>query len=211
MSFIAVGAVVGSVAIKQYQQDKVADAQDASLAGSLEHQGAAQGQIDDIINQLLTSRTGSSPAGEKAQLMGDFQHVLAANHATDGVSAPPAASDAYREAAHQAAGAAGDYGRHIADLMSTADAFSRQRSNEADTTRRYLDRVNQIRALARDQSATDQLGYNAIQPDAFLGAASDVLGAFGSHYMPAVNSAGMLPGNGYLGDAYLNPVYRGMV
>lgn len=216
MSYVLVAAgtlaAVGA-ATSYINARNTANRQDSELANSLRTQGALQQQANAKTNELIEKTAASSPQPAQKSLLDQFTAELARKqgNATGGLNQVGKVSDAYTQAANDAAQGVSDFGNTRAGLISAIDAPTLQRTQEGENLSRYATDLNQIKDQSSAQQFLAQMRLRGIQPNPWLTAVSGISngvasglasGAFGGGSGSGVN---LYSGTGSVSGGYNLP------
>jgi hypothetical protein len=175
MTWWAVGVAVVSAGVQMYNQQQTAKKQDNALAANIRNQGKSQATADSKIREMLTDLQGSNSQDEEKQRMDQYLNTLQMGAQANGINQGAGGfSDAYREDAAAAAAGLDKFGVNRAGLLARTDAPGLQRVNEGilfDTA------ANDIRGIGRNANQDaylDNLRLQAIKPNPWLTAASEI-------------------------------------
>jgi hypothetical protein len=201
MSFLITGAalVVGGTAVGLYNQNQAANKQDAALAAGYRQQGQLQGQANQATQKLISQYQNSSAKPYQQQAVGQFLQAVNANagDATQPLNQVGATSDAYKQAAKNAALGISTYGKTNANLMGAMDAPQMQRQALTGDQLAYGSQVGNIEQQSRTAQFLAQLKAQSIQPNPWLTGLSGLMTSFGG----AAASGAALRGLNSVGSA----------
>jgi len=165
-----------------YNTQKTAQRQDNQMAAQLRQQGKRQHDADAKVNELITKTAGSNPDSEKADILGKYMAQMQATggNATQGLGQVGAVSDAYTKSANDAALGIGDYGKHVAGLLSRMDAPGMQRTGEALDAARFESDLNRIKRFSAGDDFLAKLKFDQIRRNPYLDLASGLMGGASS-------------------------------
>jgi hypothetical protein len=175
-------------------QRNVAHRQDNQLAAQLRAQADKQHQADAKTAALIQSQQQSSDKDEKAHSLAGFQQAIAqkSGAATAPLTSLGAVSDAYEKSKSNAALGIADKANNFADNVSSIDAPTQQRQNDALTMGRYGTDVNQIRRFNQGDDFLANMRLRGIKANPLLSLVSGVAGG----------AAGAASAGGYGADDY---------
>ena len=178
-TYLALAAAAAAAGTSYYNAQNTARKQDDAAARSIRNQSAKQQTADQKIADLVRKQQESTPDDERAQQLDSYLATLQHGKQKDGLNAGAGGfSDAYRKDVAAADEALGAYGADRADLLSRIDAPRLQRQNEGIL---FDDTTNSLRGIDRDakqQAFLDQLKYNSVRENPWLGALSSGLSAY---------------------------------
>lgn len=162
----------------------MAKRQDNELAAQLMRSSAKQKQADAKVNEAIAKTGASTGESERGTVLSQYLSQLnrAKGATMGGLTDMPAANDAYRRDAANAALGLEETGKNRAELFSTLDAALLQRQNEAELRR---DTGSDLDVLAGDVAADDyltRLRLRGIRPNPYLSAIGSAASAFGGAY-----------------------------
>ena len=166
-----------------YNTQKTAQRQDDAMAAQLRQQGKRQQDADAKVNELIAKTAASNPDAEKNDILGKYmqQMQVTGGNATNGLAQVGATSDAYKQSANNAALGIGDYGKHVAGLLSRMDAPAMQRNDERLDAARFESDLNRIKRFSAGDDFLAKLKYDQIRRNPYLDLASGLMsGAAGA-------------------------------
>lgn len=202
MSAVATGASV-------YNSNQTAKRQDKQLASQLRSQADKQRQADARTAQLIQQQAASTDADERAGSLAKFTEQIQAHkaQAQRPLQSVGAVSDAYKQAGSDAALGMGQYAGNIASLLSSIDAPTQQRQNDALLAGRYQTDIGQLRRFSDGDDFLHQMRLRGIQRNPWIDAGASALGgaanAYGSGQSATVGE------NAYLGWLANDPRFAG--
>lgn len=121
-----------STAAPMLHEQRTRSKQAEELARGQMAMAERQAQADQRIGDELTGLEQSDPQAEQAESLSGYTEALAQMRARGNASeAPNVGGERFQADADAGAGATGDYGRRIAELVSQIDAPAEQRLGEA--------------------------------------------------------------------------------
>lgn len=178
-TYIALAAAAAAAGTSYYNAQTTARKQDDSAAQSIRNQSAKQQTADAKIMDLIAQNQTSDSVDEEAALTSSYLQTLQQGSQKSGFNQGPGGfSEAYRGDVADAAAATDQYGADRAGLLARIDAPGEQRRNEGvmfDTTRNQLIGIDRD---AQQQAFLDQLKYNKIRENPWLGALSSGLSGY---------------------------------
>jgi hypothetical protein len=179
MTWWAVGVAVVSAGIGMYNADKTAERQDKNLAMQIKNQSKQQQGAESKIREMMDKLGKSDSKDEEKQRMDQYLSTLQMGAQANGINQGAGGfSDAYRQDAAKAAAGLEDFGVNRAGLLARTDAPGLQRVNEGILFDQTAFDVKGIGRNANQQQYLDNLALNAIRPDPWLTAASELGGAY---------------------------------
>lgn len=165
----AVIALVGSYATYSAQQG-AARRQDNALADSLRQQGQLEQQGAQQTNQLIAKTAASNPDAAKSDLLSQFTTELnkTRGNATKSLGQVGNVSGAYTKAANDAAQGISDYGNTNAGLLSSIDAPSVQRQQEAADLSQYATQIGGLKRTSAADEFLTNMRLRSITPNPWL-------------------------------------------
>lgn len=194
-----------------YNTQQTAKRQDNALADQIRQQNSRQRETDAQVNDLVQKRATSDASGERAQTLGAYldQVRAATGAATSGLDQVGRTSNAYQQAANDAALGVADYGQKSAQLMSRIDAPAQQRQREALQNAQFQTDLGLLNRNAAGDDYLAKLRLQRIRGNPWLSAASQLATSAASSYAAsgaAGASAGGASGFGSeAGNWYTNP------
>lgn len=178
-------AIAALAAGIQYQNTvTTAKKQDNSLASELRQQGLLQQQAQKQTGDLIQKTAASNDTGAKASVLDQFLSQMQTKQQQGGTKAGlnqvGAVSGAYAKAANDAASGISTYGDQEAGLLSSIDAPSIQRQNEAADLSRYGSGIGAIKQQSSALNFLEQMKLKGIAPNPWLTAASTALNSYAS-------------------------------
>ena len=175
MTWWAVGIAVVSTAANMYNQEQVAKKQDQNAAMQIRNQSAQQQKAESKIGEMLKQLQGSNSKDEEKQRMDQYLTTLQQGAQAKGINQGVGGfSDAYRTDAAAAAAGLQDFGAQRAGLLARTDAPGLQRTGEGIL---FDNTAQDIRGIGRDanqQQFLDNLALQAIKPNPWITAASEL-------------------------------------
>ena len=175
MTWWAVGIAVVSTGVNMYNQQQTAKKQDNNLAMQIRNQSKEQQGAESKIRDMLQKLQGSSSKDEEQQRMDQYLNTLQMGAQANGINQGAGGfSDQYREDAAAAAAGLEKFGANRAGLLARTDAPGLQRENEGIL---FDDTVFGIKGHGRNadqQAYLDNLALQAIKPNPWLTAASEL-------------------------------------
>lgn len=187
-----------SAATSAYNTRRTAKKQDRALAEKIRTQGRKQQEADARVNATLDGMKGSNPAAERAAALSEYVAQVRANNGGQSGLGTQAGrtSDAFTEAAADAALGVTQATDRLAGQMATQDGATRQRQREGREQVGLGTDIGMIRREADGLAYLDDMRINAIRRNPWLDAASAVMGA-----MAGGMGAGAGAGGGMAGAA----------
>ena len=194
MTWWAVGVAVVSAGIGIYNQEQVAKKQDQNLAMQIRNQSKEQQGAEGKIRDMLTKLSTSDSKDEEKQRMDQYLQTLQMGSQANGINQGVGGfSDAYRQDAAAAAAGLQDFGVNRAGLLARTDAPGLQREGEGILFDNTAFDVRGIGRNANQQAYLDNLALNAIRPDPWLSAASELGSAYAGAAMGGKGKSGAQP------------------
>lgn len=133
MSWIATAVVLIGAAANQYNTHQVQKRQDNELGLQIQQRAARQQDADKEVMKTIADRAANNGDSARTSMLDQYANQVRAaqGSATSGLRQVGGVSDAYRQAANDAALGISDYAGDTASLMSRIDAPTRQRQEEA--------------------------------------------------------------------------------
>lgn len=179
MTWWAVGVAVVSAGIGMYNADKTAERQDRNLAMQIKNQSKEQQGAESKIREMMDKLGQSNSKDEEKQRMDQYLDTLQRGSQANGINQGAGGfSDAYRKDAAAAEAGLQDFGVNRAGLLARTDAPGLQRVNEGIL---FDDTAFDIKGIGRNanqQQYLDNLALQAIRPDPWLDALSQIGGAY---------------------------------
>lgn len=200
---VAAGTLAAIGAATSYVNARnTANRQDSALAASLRQQGQLQQQANAQTNQLVQKVGDSSAQPAQKSLMQQFTDVLNAKkaNATGGLNQVGKVSDAYNQAANDAASGIADYGNQRAGVISAIDAPTMQRTAEGEDLQSYATALNNIKGQSQAQQFLTQMRLKGIAPNPWLTAVSGISGGAAQGLASYGASGGTFGGGGAVND-----------
>jgi hypothetical protein len=174
---VAAGVIAAIGATATYVNARnTANRQDSQLAQSLRQQGQLQQEANAKSNELIQKTAQSSAQPAQASLLDQFTGELnrKAALANGGLGQAGKVSDAYNQAANDAASGIADYGKTRAGLISAIDAPMLQRQQEGANLQDFATQINQLKDQSSAQQFLTQMKLRGIQPNPYLTAVSGI-------------------------------------
>jgi hypothetical protein len=180
MSWIAVGAAALAAVGTYYNNEQVAQKQDRNLAGQLRLESQKQQQADQLTSQLIAKTAGSNAQGAKTGALDQYLQTIQQNrgNALNPLHQVGATSDAYKASGANAALGITDYGAHAADLMSSIDAPTIQRAQEAANSVRFNSDLGGIKRASAGDDFLAQMRLRNIKLNPWITAGSSIAGGY---------------------------------
>jgi len=185
-----------SAGASAYNTRRTERRQDRALADKIRTQGRKQQEADARVNAALDTMARSNPAADRAAALSEYVAQLQANRGNLSALGGQAGrvSDAYTEAASDAAlGVAADTNAR-AGLMATQDGSGRMREREGRGQSRLGTDIGLIRREAEGLAALDEMRIRNIRRNPWLDAAATVLGAMAGSGVGAKTAASGMAG-----------------
>lgn len=169
----------GSAAASAYNTRRTEKKQDRALADKIRNQGRKQQEADAKVNATLDGMKGSNPAGDRAAALSEYVAQVQANKGNMNALGAQGGrtSDAYAQAASDAALGVASETADTAGLMATQDGATRMRVREGSDQARLGTDLGLVRREADGLAYLDDMRINSIRRNPWLDAASAVMGA----------------------------------
>jgi len=133
MTWVATAVVLIGAAANQYNTHQVQKRQDNELGLQIQQRAARQQDADKEVMKTIADRAANTGDSARTSMLDQYANQVRAaqGSATSGLRQVGGVSDAYRQAANDAALGISDYAGDTASLMSRIDAPTRQRQEEA--------------------------------------------------------------------------------
>lgn len=179
---IMLALAAAAAGTQYYNTQHTLQQQDNAAAAQLRQQGKRQQEADAKVNELIQKTASSNPDSEKADILGKYMQQMQANggNATQGLGQVGKVSDAYTTAANNAALGIGDYGKHVAGLLSRIDAPVAQRRGEAIDAANFESDINRIKRFSAGDDFLAKLKYDRIRRNPYLDLAAGLMGGASS-------------------------------
>ncbi|KRG39092.1 hypothetical protein ARC78_14835, partial [Stenotrophomonas pictorum JCM 9942] len=163
-----------SAGVNYNEQRKTAKRQDNILAGQIQQNSVRQAEADRAVGDALRDRSLSSAEQERASTGNQYlDQVRAAQaSATQGLGQAGAVSNAYRQAANDAALGVGDYAAKTAGLMARIDAPTQQRQREAVASEQLRTDLGLIGRKSSGDDFISQLKLRNVRPNPWVSVAT---------------------------------------
>jgi len=180
MSWIAVGAAAVAAVGTYYNNEQVAHKQDQNLAGQLRLEAQKQQQADQLTNQLIQKTASSTPGAAKQGALDQYLQTIQASkgNALSPLHQVGATSDAYKASGADAALGISDYGAKAADLMSSIDAPTIQRAQEAANDVRFNTALGAIKRASAGDDFLAQMRLRNIKLNPWISAGTSIAGGY---------------------------------
>ncbi len=190
----------GATVVDQQQQ---ARRQDNILAQSLDRNNKRQAEADREVAEALRERAAADGQAEREELGGQYlQAVRAAQaKATAGLGQVGAVSNAYRDAANDAAMGVGDHSQKVANLMARIDAPTRRLQKEEVSDAKLRTRLGTIGRQVDGNDFLTRLKLQAVRPNLGLQAASALLAGAARGAAAGGGAAGTASAGGFGSEA----------
>lgn len=190
---VTLGLILSAVGggTKAINQQVSLKRQDRAAARGIREQGELQRGADVTVNELIADIGGSTGEAERGEALEGFLNTLRENQGVTGGAADPLALGGQRFAERVEGGVAETRaaGTARAGRLSTIDAASRQRLNEANRTALTATQLREVENQSRAQDFITQLRVASKRPNALVDILGSVLQGAGS-----VVSLGATPG-----------------
>lgn len=208
MTWWAVGIAVVSTGLNMYNQNQVAERQDQNLAAQIQSQSRSQQTAEGKIREMLTGLQGSDSKDEEKQRMDQYLSTLQQGAQANGINQGVGGfSDEYREDAAAAAQGLDAFGTQRAGLLARTDAPGLQRVNEGIIFDRTGNEIAGIGRNASQDAYLDNLALQAIKPNPWMTAASE-LGMAYAGSAAGGGKSGKAGGSGVQKEAIAIPDYE---
>lgn len=188
MPLVAAAIGAGTTVYNTKQTEK---RQDNALAGQLRSQSEKQRRADQKTSELIAKEAQSTDADERKSSLANFTDAIQAHKASAAKSTQSQGdvSEAFKAAGSNAALGMTDYAGKIAGLLSSIDAPTQQRQNDAFVRGRYATNIDNIRRFSSGDDFLSQMRLRGIRRNPWLDAAGQVAGAYGANYTGGGNGA----------------------
>jgi hypothetical protein len=167
--------------VSAYNTNRTEKKKDRALAEKIRTQGKKQQEADAKVNAALDGMAGSNPARDRASALSEYVAQVRANQGNVNTLGAQTGrvSDAYAQAANDAALGVNTEVADTAGLMATQDGATRQRQREGRDQARLGTDIGLVRREADGLAYLDDMRIAGIRRNPWLDAASAVLGAMG--------------------------------
>ena len=175
---IELALLAAAAGASAYNTQRTARRQDRALANKIRTQGRKQQEADAKVNAELDTMRQSNPAQDRAATLAEYVNQVRANAGQMTALGRQAGnvSDAYAQAANDAALGVASETDARAGLMAVQDGVGRQRDREGRSMVGLGTELGLIRREADGLAYLDDLRISGIRRNPWLDAASQVLG-----------------------------------
>ncbi len=185
MTWVATAVVLIGAAANQYNTHQTQKRQDNELGLQIQQRAARQNEADKEVMKTIADRAANDSNAGRSSMLDQYMNQVrsAQGAATTGLRQVGGVSDAYRQAANDAALGISDYAGDTADLMSRIDAPVRQRQGEQQQNAQLSTALSLIGNRSAGQDFLSNLRLQGIRRnpglDAFVQVANAYAGAAG--------------------------------
>lgn len=184
-------AVAGAAA-QQYNTNKTADRQDASVAEGIRRQSGIQKKADAKVNEQVDKLAASRSDDERATRMSDYMKTLTtARKKTDTGLENAALGEAFNAAGADARASLAAQGAERANLMAGIDAAGLQRQGEATDFGRLATDLSLVGRESEGQRFLTDLRTRSIRRNPWIDAGAAALSGAASGMAGGMGGAGV--------------------
>ncbi|WP_315386609.1 hypothetical protein [uncultured Stenotrophomonas sp.] len=197
MTWVATAVVLIGAAANQYNTHQTQKRQDNELGLQIQQRAARQNEADKEVMKTIADRAASDGDAGRSSMLDQYMNQVrsAQGSATSGLRQVGGVSEAYRQAANDAALGISDYAGDTASLMSRIDAPVRQRQGEAQQNAQLSTALSLIGNRSAGQDFLSNLRLQGIRRnpglDAFVQVANAYAGAAGGGGGGGANTSGL--------------------
>lgn len=185
MTWVATAIAIIGAGVNYHNTEQTKKRQDNELGLQIQQRAARQDEADKEVMKTVADRAANSGESARSSMLDQYMNQVRAaqGSATTGLRQVGGVSDAYRQAANDAALGISDYADDTASLMSRIDAPVRQRQGEAQQNAQLSTALSLIGNRSAGQDFLSNLRLQGIRRnpglDAFVQVANAYAGSAG--------------------------------
>lgn len=185
MTWVATAIAIIGAGVNYHNTEQTKKRQDNELGLQIQQRAARQDEADKEVMKTVAERAANSGDSARSSMLDQYMNQVrtAQGSATTGLRQVGGVSDAYRQAANDAALGISDYAGDTASLMSRIDAPVRQRQGEAQQNAQLSTALSLIGNRSAGQDFLSNLRLQGIRRnpglDAFVQVANAYAGSAG--------------------------------
>jgi len=185
MTWVATAIAIIGAGVNYHNTEQTKKRQDNELGLQIQQRAARQDEADKEVMKTVAERAANSGDSARSSMLDQYMNQVRAaqGSATTGLRQVGGVSDAYRQAANDAALGISDYAGDTASLMSRIDAPVRQRQGEAQQNAQLSTALSLIGNRSAGQDFLSNLRLQGIRRnpglDAFVQVANAYAGSAG--------------------------------
>lgn len=197
MTWVATAIAIIGAGVNYHNTEQTKKRQDNELGLQIQQRAARQDEADKEVMKTVAERAANSGDSARSSMLDQYMNQVRAaqGSATTGLRQVGGVSDAYRQAANDAALGISDYAGDTASLMSRIDAPVRQRQGEAQQNAQLSTALSLIGNRSAGQDFLSNLRLQGIRRnpglDAFVQVANAYAGSAGGGGGGSADTAGL--------------------